>query len=182
MFAVFAIALLCLVSVSRAAPLDCKDLTEPLGQVDPRDMKGRWSLVADSMKIIEAAEPHQHTDSIALEFFNTTYTQANRYGDHCHYSSREVSIKGPNFHVDVGHMANFTGTIFNTSCPDCMMLSFNVESPNFKSMELCLFSRRREVDQKELEEFRAQVECLNMPKHVVMDPTKELCPIRSPRS
>lgn len=32
------------------------------------------------------------------------------------------------------------------------------------------------MDQKELEEFRAQLKCYGLPTPVVMDPTKELCP------
>ncbi|KAK9540048.1 hypothetical protein VZT92_002520 [Zoarces viviparus] len=51
-----------------------------------------------------------------------------------------------------------------------------VKSSRRQSLELNLLSRRREVDQKELEEFKAQLKCYGLPTPVVMDPTKELCP------
>jgi len=43
-------------------------------------------------------------------------------------------------------------------------------------MDILLFSRRRELEQKEMEEFLAQLECLKMPPPDVMNPTRELCP------
>lgn len=52
-------------------------------------------------------------------------------------------------------------------------MSFDVESGKWQ--HFYLFRRRRELEHKEIEEFWAQVECLNMPPPAVMDPTKELC-------
>lgn len=178
MFAVCAIALLCLTSVSHSAPLDCKDVVEPWGHVDLQRLEGRWVLVADSLKIIEAPQPFRPIDSITIDFHNSTYTQANRYGDVCHYDSRNVSIEGPTFSFKTEYF-RFNGTIIKTTCQDCVILSLAFEGPNYRSEELCLFSKRREVDDKELDEFKAQAECLKMPKPLVMDPSKELCAQRS---
>ncbi|XP_042341644.1 uncharacterized protein LOC121942492 [Plectropomus leopardus] len=175
MFALCAIALLCLTSVSHSAPPDCKDLVKPLGQPDPRRLEGRWALVADSLKINESPDFVKKTDSITIKFHNLTYSQANRYGDMCYYfKSSNISVDGPTF-TTTSEQVNMNGTVIYTSCPDCMVLSLAFHAPNYKSEELCLFSKRREVDDKELKEFRAQVECLKMPEVVVMDPTTELC-------
>ncbi|XP_070827726.1 uncharacterized protein [Chaetodon trifascialis] len=176
MFAVRAIALLCLVSVSHSAPLACEDLLKPLDQLDPVNLEGRWAMVAESLKIIESEEPFAPSDSISIDFHNSTFIKVNRYNERCHYFSEDISLVGPHYYFQVGQMYNFSGTFFYTSCADCVVLSFKVEMPKEKTEELCLFSKRREVDEKELREFIAQVECLKMPEHIVMDPTKELCP------
>uniref|UniRef100_A0A8D0AQM8 Apolipoprotein M n=1 Tax=Sander lucioperca TaxID=283035 RepID=A0A8D0AQM8_SANLU len=156
MFAVCAITLLFLMSLSHSAPLDCKDLVQPLAQADPRHYEGRWAMIASSLKIIKPERPVvpfsvPYADSLRIDFYNSTYTQADRNGDR-----------------------NLTGNFVHTSCQDCLLMRLNVESG--KRQHFYLFSRRRQLEQKEMEEFRAQVKCLNMPSPAVMDPTKELCP------
>lgn len=183
MFAVCAIILLCLMTVSHLAPLACKDLLQPLDQLDPHHLEGTWAMIASSMKIIESAEPLRPSDSISNDFYNSTFHKSHCFGQMCHYSSQNISIEGSHYNFKIGPMFNFSGTFFRTTCADCVVLSFNVEAPHFKSEELGLFSRRREVDEKEMREFTAQVECLKMPEYIVMDPTQELCPSRlQPRS
>lgn len=176
MFAVCAITLLCLTSVSCTVLPACKNLVQPFDQLDPKDKEGRWAMVADSLKIIQSVEPSELSDSISVDFYNSTVSISNRFGDQCDYFTHNVSIEGPHYNVMVGEMFKITGTIFRTNCSDCMLLSFKVDSPHFKSEELCLFSKRRSVDEKVLKEFISVVECLKMPSHIVMDPNQELCP------
>lgn len=178
MFAVCTTTLLCLMSVSYSASLTCTDLVQPLDQLDPYDLEGRWALVADSLKIIQSETPFQTSDSISVDFYNSTFSKANRFGELCNYFSHNVSVEGPNYDFMFGEIYKFSGTLFRTSCSDCVVLSFNVESPGFRAKELCLFSKRRAVDEKEMREFSALVGCLKMPEPVVMDPTQKLCPAR----
>ncbi|KAG8014874.1 hypothetical protein GBF38_003559 [Nibea albiflora] len=173
--AVCAIALACLASVSRSSPLTCKDLIQPLDEANPRDYEGSWALVADSLKVIKAEAPVETCESVRINFSNSMITKANLCGNQCQYLSRNITVDGPHFSFSYGPLLNFSGTVFKTSCADCMLLTFRVDTPKEKTEELCLFSRRRAEDQKNLEEFKAQVKCLEMPEHVVMDPTKELC-------
>ncbi|CAJ1053562.1 hypothetical protein E3U43_008728 [Xyrichtys novacula] len=175
MFVVFAIALLCFVSVSSSAPLACEDLVRPLDQMDPHLLSGRWVVVAGSLNDSSAEKALKDRDSVAIDFYNSSYTQSNMVGGQCRYHTRNVTMDNHIVKLYVGTF-NFTGTFFSTSCPDCLLLTLDIESPTFKSVDFYLFSRRREVGQKEIEEFRAQVECLNLPPPVIMDPTKELCP------
>lgn len=178
MFAVCAVTLLCLMSVRYSASLTCTDLVQPLDQLDLHDLEGRWALVADSLKIIQSENPVQISNSTSIDFYNSTFSKANRLGELCDYFSSSVSIEGPNYDFMFGEMYKFSGTLFRTSCSDCVILSFNIESPDFRSKELCLFSKRRAVKEKEMREFSALVECLKMPEPVVMDPTQKLCPAR----
>uniref|UniRef100_A0A4W6FSI6 Apolipoprotein M n=1 Tax=Lates calcarifer TaxID=8187 RepID=A0A4W6FSI6_LATCA len=180
MFAVCIITLLCLTSVSHSAPLACEDLVQPLDQLDPHQLEGRWALAAGSLKINGADKLPPLSNSVRIDFYNSTFTQANRDGPHCRSRSQNISIEGHRFNFMIGQTFNFSGTFFKTSCPDCVMLNLVVDSPNYKSVELYLFSKRREVDQKELDEFVSQVKCLNMPPHFVMDPTQSLCPVTVP--
>eukprot|EP00064_Thunnus_orientalis_P025484 superscaffoldBa00013005_g25859 len=71
---------------------------------------------------------------------------------------------------------NLTGTLFHTSCPDCMVIRLDVQSLVREAVDVYLLSKRRTLEEKEMEEFKAQVECLRMPPYIMMDPTKELCP------
>ncbi len=178
MFAVYVFTLLCLMSWSHAAPLACEDLIQPLDPVDPRDLEGKWALVADSLKIIKSDHPATLSNSTSIDFYNSTFIKSQRFGESCSYFAQDLSIEGPHYSFRVGQMSTFSGTFYKTTCADCVVLSFNEDSPNYKSEELCLFSKRREVDQRVLREFAAQVKCLKMPKPVVMDPSVQLCPAR----
>ncbi|XP_071359401.1 uncharacterized protein [Trachinotus anak] len=177
MFAVCVIALLCLVSLSRAAPSACEDLLQPVEQLDLNHLEGRRTLVAGSLSDQTLIERLGRRDSATASFSSNTSTtdtsfrRSMRLDNNCHYASYNISLEGSSFTFDNGSV---TTTFIRTSCHDCILLSFDVESG--KRQHFYLFSRRRQLEQKELDDFRAQVECLNMPPPVVMDPTKELCP------
>ncbi len=182
MFAVFAIFLLCHMSVSHSAALVCEKLVHPLDQLDPHHFEGRWALIAGSLNHPPSMEALRLRDSITMYFSNSSeasnfsYTQINRFGDQCQYLPYNISVEGSTFTFDVGNRFNLNGYFLYTSCPDCVVMQWVVKSRKRLSVDLYLLSRRREVEQKEMEEFRAQLECYQLPTPIVMDPTKELCP------
>uniref|UniRef100_A0A668AZV5 Apolipoprotein M n=1 Tax=Myripristis murdjan TaxID=586833 RepID=A0A668AZV5_9TELE len=182
MFAVCATVLLYLTSGSHSAPLSCEELVRPLDQLEPHHLEGRWALVAGSLSHPASLDALKLRDSITMYFLNssetstTSYTQINRFGDLCQNLPYNISMKGSTFSFDVGNRFNLTGTFLQTSCPDCMVMRWDVESKRRVSLDLYLISRRRELELKEMEEYKAQLECLNLPPPVMMDPTKELCP------
>uniref|UniRef100_A0A3Q3RB38 Uncharacterized protein n=1 Tax=Monopterus albus TaxID=43700 RepID=A0A3Q3RB38_MONAL len=159
----------------RSAPLTCKDLLRPLDQVDLHHLEGRWALVAGSLSDPTLIERFGRRDSASSSFFNNTsessilFKRILNMDNKCHSSSYNISLEGSSFTIRDG---NVTTTFTHTTCHDCILLSFDVESG--KRQHFYLFSRRRQLEQREMEEFRAQVACLNMPPPVVMDPTKEL--------
>ncbi|KAM7394102.1 hypothetical protein PAMP_020922 [Pampus punctatissimus] len=176
MFAVCAIVLLCLMSVSHSAPLDCENLVRSLDQLDPHHLEGRRAMVAGSLSHLPFMEKLRRRDSATINFFSNTnetniFSRSMRLDNKCHYVSYNISLEGSSFTFNNG---NVTTTFIHTSCHDCILMSFDVESG--KRQHFYLFSRRRELEQKEIEDFRAQVECLNMPPPAVMDPTRDLCP------
>ncbi|KAL3066900.1 hypothetical protein OYC64_016777 [Pagothenia borchgrevinki] len=178
--AVGAMALLCLVSVSHSAPLGCEHLLRPLHQLDPRPLEGRWALVAGSLSHLPYLDRFKQRDSATVNFSSNTsdtnisYSRSIRLDSTCLYHSYNISLEGSSFTYDGTDKSNLTANFVHSSCQDCLLMRMDVESG--KRQHLYLFSRRREVEQEEMEEFRAQVECLNMPPPVVMDAHKELCP------
>ncbi|XP_076583665.1 uncharacterized protein LOC143318993 [Chaetodon auriga] len=179
MFAVCAVTLLCCMSASHSAPLACEDSVRPLDQLDPHRLEGRWALVGGSLSDPAQFEFFKRRDSSSINFSSTSatsnisYTPSVNMDGKCHFRSYNVSLEGSVLTFDVLDQINVTLTFLHTSCQDCTLIRFDNESK--KPVRLLLFSRRREVDQKEMEEFNAQVECLNMPPPAVMDPTKVLC-------
>uniref|UniRef100_A0A671U2A2 Uncharacterized protein n=1 Tax=Sparus aurata TaxID=8175 RepID=A0A671U2A2_SPAAU len=172
MFAVCAIALLCLGSLSHSADPACEDLVRPLDQLDPAHLEGTWTVVAGSMTTPEYSEKFRTGDSASISFVNgTTFSRAFRSNDSCQYLNSNITLKGSSFDF---HQYNITVTFLQTSCPDCLLLRFDNMSKEFQRMYL--FSRRREVEQKEMDEFTAQAQCLNSLPPVVKDPTKPICP------
>uniref|UniRef100_A0A3Q1G3E4 Apolipoprotein M n=1 Tax=Acanthochromis polyacanthus TaxID=80966 RepID=A0A3Q1G3E4_9TELE len=179
MFAACAVAILCFVSASHSAPLVCEKLVHPLDELAAHHFEGRWALVAGSLNHPPSMDALRLRDSITIYFSNSTetstYTQINRFGDKCQRLPYNISVEGSTFTFDVGNRFDLSGSFLYTSCPDCMVMRWIVKSRKRHSVDLYLLSRRREVDQKEMEEFRAQLKCYQLPAPVVMDPTEELC-------
>lgn len=174
-FAACIAAVLCSLSGSLAAPLACDDLVRPLNQMDPHDLVGRWTVIASSFQTEAAAAALKERDSYAVFVGNSTYTLAFSEKGQCHYYLRNMSVEGPVVTSKVGNYT-LTATFHHTSCADCLLMTFDTDSPSYKSKDVYLIGKRRELDQNETEEFNAQLECLKMSPPVMMDPTKELCP------
>uniref|UniRef100_A0A4W6FS44 Apolipoprotein M n=1 Tax=Lates calcarifer TaxID=8187 RepID=A0A4W6FS44_LATCA len=159
------------------APEPLSLLWPPLAQVDLQHLEGRRVLVAGSLSYLPFMEDLKHRDSATASFSsnnsttNISFKRSMLRDNKCHYASYNISLEGSSFTFDNGSVNT---TFMHTSCHDCVLLSFDVESG--KRLHFYLFSRRRQLEQEEIEDFRAQVKCLSMPPPVVMDPTKGLCP------
>ena len=179
MFAVVAIFLLCLMAVSHSAPLTCEDLVRPLDQLDPHDLEGvSWALVAQSLEL-----PFKFEGSMTMYFSNTSeasvysYTQGNRFkDDQCDYLFYNFTIENGTITSNLDRFSSLTGSFLYTSCPDCLVVRFVVGGGYRVSADVYLLSKRRQLEQTELDEFGAQMKCLNRNPPDVSDPTKELCP------
>lgn len=173
-----AIALFCLISASCSAPLGCEDLLRPLDHVDLHSENG-WALVLASLVNPAHLERLRMRDSAWIKFSNSSNPGEllieRRFGFNttCAYSSNNFTLEGTSFTY---HSSNLTVTFLHTSCPDCLLLRF-MESGKLRN--LYLFSERRELEQKEVEEFSAQAECAKSLSPERMDPTKELCPAKT---
>lgn len=177
MFAARTVFLLSLAHLSQTALWSCGDLLRPLDQLHPHSLEGNWALVAGSlshhpyMKILSQRESATTSFSINNDSSTITVRRSMRSENKCQYHSYNISLEGSSFTFRDNHM---NATFIHTSCPDCILIKFDMESG--KRIHFYLFSRRRQLEKKEMEEFRHQVDCLKMPPPVVMDPTNELCP------
>uniref|UniRef100_A0A3B3HNG2 Apolipoprotein M n=1 Tax=Oryzias latipes TaxID=8090 RepID=A0A3B3HNG2_ORYLA len=177
MLPLYAIALLCWVSVSRSAPTPCEELVRPSDQVNFPDLKDSRVLVLASAKDPLQAEKLKSRDSVTISFDNHTDSsemflkRSYSFGDRCEYVQSNITVEGSSFSFAE---YNISVSFLRSSCADCITMVFNKSSQG--PVRLYLFSRRREVNLKESEEFTAQAKCFNMSPTVVMDPTKELCP------
>uniref|UniRef100_A0A3B4YEZ7 Apolipoprotein M n=1 Tax=Seriola lalandi dorsalis TaxID=1841481 RepID=A0A3B4YEZ7_SERLL len=163
MFAVWLVVLLGSVSLSHSAPLACENLLQPLGHLDLNHLEGRRVLVGGSLSNLTLIDRLRRRDSATASFSsngspaNTNFRRSMLLDNKCHYASYNISLEGSSFTFDNGAVNT---TFIHTSCHDCILLSFDVESG--KRQHFYLFSRRRQLEQKEIDEFRAQVECLNI--------------------
>ncbi|MED6259001.1 hypothetical protein ATANTOWER_015362 [Ataeniobius toweri] len=179
MFVVKSVALLCLLSMKQAAPLACTDLLEPLDQLNPLQLLGRWALVAGTFNDSAHLDFFKLRDSSSIYFSNisetsnASYSPSTRFGGKCYHGTYNVTLEGSTLSFDARDQLNLTVTFMYTSCPDCVVMRFANDLK--KTERLWLFSRRREVEMEQLEEFRVQAECLKMLPPAVLDPTKELC-------
>lgn len=172
--------ILCWFSVSLAAPLACEELIRPLDQLQPHRLVGRWALVAGGLSHLPFLERFKQRDSASIHFSSNTsesslsYTRSLCLGNTSLHTSYNISLEGSSFTYDGANKSNISASFVYTSCHDCLLMRMNVESG--KRIHFYLFSRRRRLEQEEMEEFQAQVRCLNMPPPAVMDPKKQLCP------
>uniref|UniRef100_A0A8C6LYE5 Apolipoprotein M n=2 Tax=Nothobranchius furzeri TaxID=105023 RepID=A0A8C6LYE5_NOTFU len=176
MFALYVVAFVCWVSASSSAPPSCQILLQPVEKLDFNDLKGMWALVLATYSNPVHLEILKRRDSAGISFTNhsgsseITFTRVLHQDDSCQYMQANITLGGSGFSFSHN---NVTMTFLHTSCLDCVAASLNKDG---KTERFYLFSRRREVEAREAEEFKAQAECLSMPAPVVMDPTKELCP------
>ncbi|XP_068178453.1 alpha-1-acid glycoprotein 2-like [Antennarius striatus] len=174
------IAILSLIPVSKAAPSEaCEELVRPSDQLDLQHLAGRRALVAGSVSNISYLQLFAERDSATIHFANSTsesklsYTRSIRL-DKCYYGFYNISLDGSNFTYDGTDKSNFSAYFVHTSCNDCLLMLMTVDSG--KRQHFYFFSRRKQLEQTEMDEFIAQVECLGLPPPVVMDATKDLCP------
>ncbi|TWW58529.1 hypothetical protein D4764_06G0000590 [Takifugu flavidus] len=177
MFAVHVLLLFSLAHLSHSALQTCGDLLRPLNQLHPRSLEGDWALVAGTLSQLSLMEDFSQRGGATVSFSNNTdsitvtFKRSINSKNNCYYQSYNISLEGSSFTFDDG---SSNATFIHTSCPDCILISFNGESGDL--LYFYLFSRRRQLEEKEMEEFRRQVGCLKMPPPFVMNPANELCP------
>ena len=189
MFAIHATVLLGFLSLSQSTSRSCEDLLRPLDLNGSGQLWGTWALVAGSHDQPSSLEDFRTLESITMSFTpsaqndtstpnndTASYTQIIRFMDLCEYLPYNISIatRGA-FTFLTGGRFNLTGDFLGVaSCPDCVVMRWNVVSSRRVSLDVYLLSRRREVGVEVMEEYEAQLRCLGLPAPVVIDPEKEL--------
>lgn len=162
-------------SVSLAAPLACEDLIQPLDQLHLPDVMGRWTFVAGSLSGLPISTLKE-IDSLSVNVSNEnglSYTQTMCRRNKSRYLRRNVTLEGISFSYEGTDKRNISASFLRTSCRDCLLVRVDLNLGEF--VQMYLFSRRRQLELEELEEFEDQMQCLNMPPPVAMDHEKPLC-------
>lgn len=175
MLALCAILLLGVVSVGRSSTLPCEDLVRPLDQLAPDLFEGRWAFVAAGLSDPIHEMKFKSRDSASFVFVNGTsglhLTRSVRFQGSCQYTGSALTPVDGGFNYTI---SSITLSVLRTSCPDCLVVSSQRKSDDHQ--HVYLFSRRREVNKEEMEEFESQVKCFGILRVIQADPTKELCP------
>lgn len=178
-----AFALLCLTSAMSPCPDRCYGMVRPARLQDLPPLYGQWTAVSLSLKINNQSSVATHrSDSFTLHYNNATFLTTKLRDGVCINQEYKAPLRGVYFNDtlksrdDPKRFTKFSGTIFHSSCTDCLMMSFDIEAPTYNVQTMTLYSKTRKVNEKQLYEFFDMVECLNLPRPVLMEPTVKLCP------
>lgn len=176
-FTNIAFVVLCLAHCCLAAPLTCDNVVQLTIQTELPHWYGAWNLVAWSVRVLRTYVPLVGSDSFTLHYNNATFLATQRVGDQCLTTHYNITMEGPHFTTRRGFVT-VNGTIFSSSnsCPDCILALFTMDAPYFTIENLCLFSRRRELNPEELQDLKSLKPCLKFTDHTVIDSSKERCP------
>ncbi|KAM7394167.1 hypothetical protein PAMP_020984 [Pampus punctatissimus] len=145
-----AVAVLSLLSVGQSAPVtNCESLIQQ-AEIQGRDqLLGKWIYLAESTNIAGA----KIVTKMFVETVWGTITAANEM-----------------------HPINVTEVHLHSGCPDCIILQSNYTIGGSTYKGLQLLSRREKVSDAEMEEYRKQVKCLDLPPPAILDTSKGFCP------
>ncbi|XP_013999311.1 uncharacterized protein [Salmo salar] len=173
------ISVFSLLSVGLAAPLSCEDLLRPLETNITNHILGKWISIAESTEVpggreyaakewitgwLQVSPGLQNNTVKELQMFNI--------GGKCFSMTTEMIMENNTF-TSTGPLS-FSLTYLNT-CPDCLLAHHKLSLVNNYS-SLNIFSKRKELTSAELEVFKKQVDCLNLPPAVYTNPQKDSCP------
>ncbi|KAJ8363650.1 hypothetical protein SKAU_G00124810 [Synaphobranchus kaupii] len=177
-------AVLSLLSVSSAAPLQCEDLLQPLVLEDISPILGKWAVVeatVDSTRFDALAKivngswmetvPTHHKDTAFVK-------KAHMINGVCLYETTNVTISNNvlQFDMEVNVTGNSTATLLQT-CADCLVLNGHAFYDGLEIRTLHLFGRTGvKLSDSDRETYRRQVECLALPKSKLhYEDQQELC-------
>ncbi|XP_069024353.1 uncharacterized protein [Embiotoca jacksoni] len=177
-----AVAVFSLLSVGHSAPVtSCESLTQPL-QIQGRDqLLGKWIFIAESTDIPGGkvltkmfVDSSWLNNTAADDSDGINSFQIQKMFGLCISLSYNLTIK--NNALTTFQPFNGSATMLNTRCPDCVVFysTNTIGRSTFRSLQI--LSRRSKVSAAELEEFKKQVECLNLTSPAILEPEKGFCP------
>ncbi|KAK2816952.1 hypothetical protein Q5P01_025143 [Channa striata] len=184
-FVHLAVTVLGFLSVGHSAPVtNCETLIQPI-EFQRDQLLGKWIYLAESTDIAG-------TQLLTKMFFESTWwklTAAENEDDGLRgvYFSKmagfcstfSVNLKLVNNTISAVRPYTMSATLLKTGCPDCIVSlgKHTIGRNMYTSVQL--MSRRRRVTDAELNEFKKQAECLNLPSLAILDQEKDLCPDES---
>lgn len=178
-----AFAVLCLTSAMSPCPNPCYGMGRPANPKDLPSMHGEWIAISISLKVNNGSLLTTHrSDSFTLIYRNTTFMTTKLFNGVCINQEYKAPLRGVYFNDtlksrdDPNGFTKFNGTIYHSSCTECLILGFDIASPTYNVQTMALYSKTRRVNEEQLYEFFDMAKCLNFPRPVLMDPSVKLCP------
>ncbi|KAJ8342907.1 hypothetical protein SKAU_G00328350 [Synaphobranchus kaupii] len=173
-------AVLSLLSVSAALPLNCEDLIQPLA-LNKTEISGKWIFIqgtADHQKYNAILKTvNSSLIDVVLSSHNGTsvFRQRNMMNGKCHYSAQDMTFSNNTFHVS--HENGTATSAILPACPDCLVLSLTSVDAGDIIKSLYVFGRTRKLSDAALEMYQKQVECLGFPQpSFIYDGKQDICP------
>uniref|UniRef100_A0A3P8ZYK9 Apolipoprotein M n=1 Tax=Esox lucius TaxID=8010 RepID=A0A3P8ZYK9_ESOLU len=162
---------------SQAAPLTCEEILKPLelsslNQV-PSLLRYTDCLAGCLAWIHASVDTQEKTIDVKL-FYNGTLGGKDTMCISISYNYTQHDNK-----TWSSVFLNPSSMVLLTTCPDCFLTLERWHENGKPYRSLKLLSRRRELTAAELDFYKKQVDCLNLPTAVFMDPQTDLCPLTS---
>ncbi|XP_077426602.1 uncharacterized protein LOC144054981 [Vanacampus margaritifer] len=181
LFLILAAALL---PAGLSAPVaDCDSLTRQLQIQSRSQFVGVWRYVAESTNMPGSK---LLTKMLVQNLWGKLYFanqsdffmfQVQKILGRCHRITSKVTLVNNTLHMERPIPA--IEVLLTTSCPDCLLLLSNYTYGGSTYRGMQLLTKRANVTSAEMEEFKRQVACLNLPSPTILDPDKGFCPDKS---
>ncbi|KAJ8342906.1 hypothetical protein SKAU_G00328340 [Synaphobranchus kaupii] len=173
-------AVLSLLSVSAAKPLNCEDLVKPL-VLNKTEISGKWIFIqgtADHQKYTAILKTvNSSLMDVVLSSHNGTSVlrQRNMMNGKCYYSVHNTTFSNSTFHA-LYENGTANGAVL-PAYPDCLVLSLTSVDVGDIIKALYVFGRTRKLSDAALEMYQKQVECLGFPQpSFIYDGKQDICP------
>ncbi|XP_061627412.1 uncharacterized protein LOC133477080 [Phyllopteryx taeniolatus] len=91
----------------------------------------------------------------------------------CYSVTSKLTLVNNTLHME--HPISATEVLITTSCPDCILLLSNYTLGESVYRGIQLLTRRAKVTTAEMDEFKRQVACLDLPSPAILDADKGFC-------
>uniref|UniRef100_A0A3B3BGU8 Apolipoprotein M n=1 Tax=Oryzias melastigma TaxID=30732 RepID=A0A3B3BGU8_ORYME len=186
MSALLCLALLALSSLTAASDLDCDELVKP--SLNQSKVSGRWIFQVGISDTEEQMEFLKSVNSSWMEIQTTPKSEGlnlhfgDRIDGKCMYGTANSSVSGNSTRVTFYYNST-SHEVFGKlleSCPDCAVWSDYKLTEEMgktkKHRNLYLFTKTGKLDDKNLEVFKKQAECLHFSTDFYFPQTTHLCP------
>ncbi|XP_058496582.1 uncharacterized protein LOC131466961 [Solea solea] len=181
-----AAAVLSFLSVGQSAPVtDCESLIQPVKIQDREQLLGKWIYLAESTNFTGS----KLLTNMLVETVWGKMTAANEIDAIHHYQSLKMfgqcfavrtnlTLENNTFSMVQPYPAS--AEVLKSGCADCLVFHIKysfIFGRQYRGLQL--LSKRTNVSTAELQEFKKQVECLNLPPPAILVTDTGLCPDES---
>ncbi|XP_028312934.1 uncharacterized protein LOC114469546 [Gouania willdenowi] len=169
-----------LLSSAQSAPVtSCETLTKH-DDIIRDQLLGKWILIGETTDKDETLSMIRSlVDTVFWNITETDTTDGLQIFHHqktsgvCASLQMVATVKNKTLTMDYPYPA--TSVKLTSSCPDCLILYSTNIIGGSTIKEIQFLSRRNTVSTEELDEFKKQAHCLNLPSTTILDPKKGFC-------